>query len=250
MTELANRPALEIPDRVRRELDDFVAQVLERSRTPPVSVVAFGSAVSGDYAAHGSDLNVLFVYSELELRDLVPVAPIARKWLRKRRFSARFLTRRDLTETARFFQIDLLGMRDAHVVLHGEPVLDALEISPADLAWQLAHETKRLRMRLKQQFWRAARPDESVRSLLARTSSFLHLYRALLRLQNRDLPVTQRDVASLATRDLGLPPEFLDRTFEWKAGRSKPSPEELIDAWSALHEATRRLDARLPAASG
>lgn len=237
---------LQVTDRVRKELEEFVSQLVGFYRGELVSVVVFGSAVSGGYVEGSSDLNLLVVYSDLNIADLGAVAKLAQRWLRKRRFAPRFLSRRNLTESARYFQIDLLEMRDAHVVLCGEDVLAGLEVRPADLRWQLAHEVKRMRMRIKQQFWRAAGDARRMRQvLLQRFSSLLHLTRALLFLQGKPAPLDHEAIAAVAARELGLEADFAVRLFALKAGRWKASRVELIEAFPKLMEMIRRIDSQV-----
>ena len=92
----------------------------------------------------GSDVNLLVVYSDLNIADLDAVAKLAQQVRRRHRVSPRFLSLRNLTSSAPYFQIDFLEMLEAHVVLHGRDVLATLEARPADLHWQIAHEAGRL----------------------------------------------------------------------------------------------------------
>lgn len=237
---------LQIPERVGRDLETFVRQLAGFYREDLVSITAFGSAVSGGYEEATSDLNLLVVYSDLNIADLGAVARLAQRWLRKRRFAPRFLSVRNLTQSARYFQIDLLGMRDAHAVLCGQDVLAGLEVRPADLHWQLAHEVKRMRMRVKQQFWRAAGDARRLRTiLLDRFTSLVHLMRALLFLMGRPAPVSHEELVAAATRELGIDADFAARMLALKAARWKARPPELLEAFGKLMEMIRRIDAQV-----
>ncbi|MGC9971503.1 MAG: hypothetical protein ABSE56_13040 [Bryobacteraceae bacterium] len=234
---------LKVPIAVRKDLEDFVSQLLDFYKGDLVSVTVFGSAVSGDYAEATSDLNLLVIYSDLNIADLGAVAKLAQRWLRKRKFMPRFLSLRNLTASSRFFQIDLLEMRDAHVVLYGEDVLAGIPIRPADMYWQLAHEIKRMRMRIKQQFWRAAGDPKLMRLiLLQRFSSLVHLLRVLLFLRNKPTPLPPHEVVEAAVRELNVDPEFAREMFAWKAGKAKPDP---VGAFSKLMEMIRLIDAEV-----
>ena len=237
---------LQVPERVSRDVETFVRKLAGFYREDLVSIIVFGSAVAGGYAEASSDLNLLVVYSDLNLADLSAVARLAQRWLRKRRFAPRFLSLRNLRESARYFQIDLLEMRDAHVVLYGEDVLAGLEARPADLRWQLAHEVKRMRMRIKQQFWRAAGDARRMRLiLLERFTSLVHLMRALMFLQGKPAPLGHEELVAAATRELGIDAEFGARMLALKSGRWKARPAELLEAFGKLMEMIRLVDAQV-----
>lgn len=239
---------LAVPPEVRRDLDTFLAEMLAVSPRPPRAIIAFGSAATGDFVAGSSDLNLLVVYDDLELAALAPLAPVCRRWLGKRRFSPRFLSRRNLEQTARYFQLDFLDMRDAHVVLLGDDVLASLTLSPADLHWQLAHETKRMRMRLKQQFWRAEGQADALRDLIVgRAGSLLLLYRGTLLLDGVRPPEGREALAAAAARDLGVDPDFFARIRDWKTGRRRPDCAAATAAATELFAAVRALDAHVEA---
>jgi hypothetical protein len=140
------------------------------------------------------------------------VSKLAAKWFRKRRIAPRFLSVRNVAGPARYFQIELLDMRDAHVVLYGEDVLAGLEVSRADMRWQLAHDVKRMRMRVKQQFWKAAGDPKLMRLILIqRFTSLVHLMRALLFLENRPASPGHLQVIEAAIQDFGIDGDFSRR---------------------------------------
>lgn len=231
---------LTIPDKVRKDLEEFVTQLVALYREDLVSIMVFGSAVTGDYEEKSSDVNLLVIYSDLNIADLDAVTKLAQKWLKRRRFAPRFLSLRNLTASSRYFQIDLLEMRDAHLKLYGSNPLGATETRPADMAWQLAHEIKRMRMRVKQQFWRAAGDRTAMRRiLLARFSSLVHLTRALLHLKGAAPPLSHAEILRLAVQNLKLDAEFAVQMLALKKNEGRP---DLNALFTGLMEAIRTID--------
>jgi predicted nucleotidyltransferase len=234
---------LKVSAQVRRHLEEFAEQLIRFYGQDLVSIAVFGSAASGDFSEATSDVNLLVVYSDLNIADLNAVAKLARTWLKKARFMPRFLSLRNLTGSARYFQVDFLDMRDAHVTIFGTDVLDKLELRPADLHWQLAHEVKRMRMRLKQQFWRAAGDEGLMRDILAhRFNSLLHLMRPLLMLQQETPAPGAAQIVEAAVKGLGIDQEFANRMLALKAGKIKPRGEELTAAFTKLMDTVRLMD--------
>ncbi len=234
---------LNVPQGVRVDLEKFVGQLIEFYKEDLVSVVAFGSAVSGDYAETTSDVNLLVIYSDLNISDLKAVTKLAQRWLERRNFAPRFLSKRNLVSSAKYFQIDLMEMRDARVLLYGEDILAQLPVSAKDMQWQLAHEIKSMRMRVKQQFWRAAGNERTMRIiLLQRFSSLIHLMRALLSLKNKPTRPSHQEIVQASERELGIDRQFAQLLFEVKAGRRKIGGEELFQSFDKLMEMIRIVD--------
>ncbi len=207
---------------VRADLEEFVSRLIDFGGEQLVSVIAFGGA---------ADLNLLVVYSDLNIVDLDMVAGRARRWLKKRGFAPRFLSVRDLVALS---QIELLEMRDAHAVLYGDDVLAGLEIRPEEMRWEVAHEVKRMRIGVKQEFWRAAGDGKLMRPILIeRFSSLIQLMQALLFLENRPAVARERDVIDAAVRELGTL-----RTGKLRSG-------ELVRVFDDLLELIRAVDARV-----
>ncbi len=237
---------LEIPDQVRADVARFLAELVELRPDDLASVTAFGSAVTGDYRERTSDVNLLVVYSDLDLGDLHAVSRLARRWLRRRRFGPRFLSRRNLESAARYFPIDFMEMRDAHVVLHGEDLLPRLQFPREALVWQLAHEVKGMRMRVKQQFWRAAGQPRAMRLVVRqRFSSLVRLLRVLLVVEGRTAPARHTEIVEAALGAYGIDREVVRLLSELRAGRSRPRGAALLQAFEALMQLIRAVDAQV-----
>jgi predicted nucleotidyltransferase len=236
---------LKVSPAVKNGLDEFVSQVVGLYRDDLLSIAAFGSAVTGDYDAGQSDVNLLVVHSELEIGELGRVADLSRRWLRKEKFAPRFLSKRNLDESVRYFQIDFLSMRDAHVVLWGQDVLAGIELYPSELRWQVAYEIKAMRMRIKQQYWRTANEPRLMRSVLVeRFTSLVHLMRALLLLYNAPGPVMRREIIDAAAATLGIDKSVADELLDLR--RSPPPDQATLNRlFEGLMDIIRTLDSRV-----
>lgn len=237
--------ALKVSPAIQKGLQEFVSQIQELYREELISVTAFGSAVTGDYDADESDINLLVIYTDLDIVELSRVADLSRRWLRKYKFAPRFLSKRNIDESAGYFQIDFLSMRDAHVVIYGEDVLAGIEMRPEQLRWQIAYEVKAMRMRLKQQYWRTVDDPQRMRAVLAdRFTSLVHVMRAFLRLLNLPAPVARHEIISSAVEHLGIDRECATRLLELHHGQT-PDLESLNHLFGGLLEIIRKIDAQI-----
>ncbi len=235
---------LNVPANVRKDLETFLKEVIGLYQKDLISMAAFGSAVAGSYIEEESDLNVLIIYSELDMDDLEKVSCLAQKWFSKRKFMPRFLSKRNLTDAAKYFQIDWMEIRDTNVLLYGEDVLASLPVLPQDMKWQLVHEIKRMRMRIKQQYWRAAGNQQVLNSIIIdRVSSIVHLMRVFLFLKTKSRPpVAVGDVVVQAAQSLGFERSFVETVLAMKKSRKSFKRDELPSNFQKLLELIRVLD--------
>ena len=240
-----NIGTLKVPDPLKAALNDFVSQVVDLYAHDLVSVSAFGSAVTGDYDPAGSDINLLIVYSELDIVELGRVADLSRRWLRKHKFAPRFLSKRNVDESTGYFQIDFLSMRDAHVLICGQDLLAGIQMHPEQLHWQIAYEVKAMRMRLKQQYWRTVDDPERMRAVLvARFTSLVHLMRALLLLCGLPAPLRRQETIEAAASHFEIDRESALYLLALRRGKT-PEKEALNEMFAGLMEMIRKIDARV-----
>lgn len=234
---------LAVPAPVRKGLERFCSELVGLYGADLLSITAFGSAAGGDFLESSSDVNLLVICRDLDIADLRDAARLARRWRKARRITPRFLSWRNLVNGARYFQVDLLGMRAAHVVLFGNDLLDDLPVSRADLHWQVAHEIKRMRMRVKQQYWMASGdPAALARVLRQRFASLVHLLRALLWLRSGRVVVTRGEVLADAVRELGVDAAFVERMAARRGGGRGLRGEEAAAAFEDLMRVIRLVD--------
>lgn len=243
MENLKNIELLQVPENVKKDLNEFLAQIIKFYSDDLVSIMAFGSSTTGDYVENTSDINLMVVYSDLNISDLNAVAQLSRNWLKKRAFSPRFISLNNLKNSSRFFQIDMLEMKDMHVTLFGKDLLNEIEINKASLLWQLSYEIKAMRMRIKQQFWRSCGDDHLMRRiLLERYTSIIHLSKVLLFIMDRPVSPNFDDILKLATEVIGIPTSYIEKMKSVKANKPKTDGQQLVQLFTELMEVIRIID--------
>ncbi len=167
-----------------------------------VSAILYGSAASGDHVARYSDYNVLLVLDRTTPATLALLGPALRAWTRAGNPLPQIMDRGFLARSADVFPLEWADMRDHHQVLHGADVLKAVRIRPTDLRAELERELKAKLLRLRGTYAAAAsRPAELQELLVKSASTFLVLFRGLLRLQRvSPVPPKREAAAALARR--------------------------------------------------
>jgi hypothetical protein len=237
---------LKIPPPAERAVAEFVDEVLGLYGESLLSIIAFGSAVTGDYDAGASDVNLLVVHASLDIEDLDRVGALSRRWLRKQMLAPRFLSKRNFDDYIRHFQVDLLSMRGASAVLWGQDLLADAVIRPTELGWQSAYEIKAMRLRIKQQFWRVADDSRAMRAvLIQRFTSLTHLMRAALALRGLPAPARRTEVISAAIEHLGVDQKLVESVTRLRQTSATPDRDTLVALFGDLLEAIRAIDAAI-----
>lgn len=236
---------LHLPPPIQKDLTAFCHQLFDLYGDDLVSLTVIGSAAGPTYHEKTSDLNLLVVYSDLNLADLTAVAGLARKWLRKRRFAPRFLSRRNLLSSAAVFPLDTLDMQERHVVLFGEELLPQCVIDRRALAWQVSSELKAMRLRVKQQYWRSAGAPATMAVLIGqRFASLLLLARGVLILDapGIDPGADPHQIQEALVQRCGLRAQVLEGLAAIQNRTARLTREKGLAAFTDLMEVIRVLD--------
>jgi hypothetical protein len=202
-----------------------------------------GSAATADFLSESSDINLLVVFSELDLNDLQVVAPQAHTWWKRNRISPRFISHNNLLSMVRYFPIDFWTMQRSRVVLAGQDVMQEIEVRKEDLIWQLRHEIKGLRTRVKQQFWRTWNHRRFAQAnLLASFSTLIHLLTVTLYLKGIDVPDRLEGVLERARGALGIQSDFGQAMLLVKQGQVAVRRADIFRRYESLLDFIRELD--------
>src|SRR5579883_2455438 len=106
---------------------DILPQLVEKLRTAfgdrLISVVLYGSAVSGNHNAKYSDYNILCVLDRVTPREMGDAESIFRWWREKGSPSPLLLSEREVETSTDCFAIEFHDIQAQHRVLHGKDVV-------------------------------------------------------------------------------------------------------------------------------
>lgn len=173
-----------------------------------VSVVLYGSAARGEYRPGVSDLNVLVLLREVTPAGLRAAGDLAREWVAEGNAPPLMLSAEEWQRSADVWAIEVADMRDAHLTLHGADPFTGIVIRPEDLRLQCERELKGKQIQLRERYLLIADKPDELGQLLARSfSTFLVLFRTVLRLSGdggeRDADTVVRQVGQTVGFDPG-----------------------------------------------
>jgi predicted nucleotidyltransferase len=173
-----------------------------------VSVVLYGSAARGQFHDGVSDLNVLVL-----LRDAGPAAlrratKTARQWVEDGNLPPLVFGAEEWRRSADVFPIELADIREANRVLHGANPFEGLEIERGDLRLQCENELKGKQVQLRERYLLLSdRPEELGKVMKRSLSTFLVLFRTVLRLVGETPPHDPEATIRRTAERVGFDPE-------------------------------------------
>ena len=187
------------------------------------AVVLYGSAAAGDHIAGHSDYNVLVVADRLGLAELNALAPTAVAWERAGNRPPVLFTPKELRASADAFPIELLDMQQSRKVLFGDDLLAEIKVNPEHLRLELERELQANLLQVRERYLLTrGKPRQVVNLLGSSLSTFLVLFRAVLRLYRADVPLRKLDALPALAKEIGFDPQVFLTIHELKEGRRKP----------------------------
>jgi len=184
------------------------------------SVILYGSAAAGDHVKKRSDYNILVVTDRLGVKELTALAKPSMAWRKSGNPAPLFFTLDRLQKSADVFPIEIFDIKESHRVLHGENVLDEVEIHPENLRLILEHELKSSLIRLRENFLLTEGKSKRVLELMIESlSSILVLFRAALRLYQPNVPPRKIDALKALSRQVGFDDSVFLAIEDLKEGR-------------------------------
>ncbi len=238
--------------RAEQKLTDLVTRLKNAAGSNLLSVILYGSAATEEFHPGHSDLNVLCIMQSLGRDDLNKLHAASAWWAKKGHPAPLFFTLNELHHSADVFAIELLDIKAAHRVLHGEDVIASLHV-PMD--FHRLHVERELRnnlLRLRQHYM--MHPVDSRKTLELMTSSistFAALFRHALIALGEDPPPSKRSTMDRLGSVLGFDPSPFHTIFEIREGHKREHDVDVQATFDAyldrVVKVTEEIDRRLAA---
>ena len=203
------------PEKLAEELKKACPNVLK-------SVILYGSAVAGDYAGKRSDYNVLVVTEDLGMGTLDAISKTASAWAKAGNPAPMLFTEERLAQAADVFPIELLDIRECHKVLHGEDLVQGLEIDTKNLRLEIEHDLRGQLIHLRESYLLTRKKTKAITDLMVESlSTFLVLFRASLRLFEEPVPQKKFEALEKLSTHLSFDPSVFQTVQGLKDGTKK-----------------------------
>jgi predicted nucleotidyltransferase len=217
------------------------------------AVVLYGSAVTPEFVAQHSDLNILCIVERAGAPELEALHAVAEWWTQSGNPAPLFFTMEELHRSADIFAIELLDMKMRHRILLGQDFLTNFEVPLAYHRLQVERELRTSWLRLRQAIVAAPQKQKAhLGIMLASVSPFCALFRHALLALGQPMPETRRQAVDALASFTGADPSSFHAILELREGKRKVKN---MDIEATLHtylefveivtnEVDRRLEAR------
>ncbi|MGA3328423.1 MAG: hypothetical protein ABSF45_28565 [Terriglobia bacterium] len=235
-----------------QDLTGLVTRLKDAAGSNLLSVILYGSAATEEFHEGHSDLNILCIMQSLGREDLSKLHDASAWWAKKGHPAPLFFTLDELHHSADIFAIELLDIKAAHRVVHGEDLVASVHV-PMDLhRLQVERELRNNTLRLRQHYVR--HPADSRKTLELMTSSistFAALFRHALMALGEDPPPTKRSTMDRLGSVLGFDPSPFHTIFEIREGHKRGRDVDVQATFDAyldrVSKVTEEIDRRLAA---
>lgn len=183
------------------------------------SVVLYGSSVAGD-KLKSSDYNVLVVLNRLDAEALQTLTSLCSLWGKEGNPAPLLFAKETLLRSADVFPVEFSDLIQTHKVIYGNNPFTGMKIDPAHLRLQLEHELKTKLILLRGRFLVTKGEAKEVEALLVSSvSSFLTLFKAILRLYGENPPAKKMEALPLLAKHIKIDIEIFTIVWELKEGK-------------------------------
>jgi hypothetical protein len=232
------------------KLTEFVNRLKGALQDNLKTVVLYGSAVTGEFRAGHSDLNVLCVVDRADAALLEHAHGVSEWWMRQGNLAPLIFTIDELRRSADVFAIELLDMKLQHRILYGTDFLDGFEVPLQLHRLQVERELRAGWLRLRQAILAAPLSNKVHMDIMLKSvSPFCVLFRHALLALGHDMPPTKRETVNAIAVLTGSNPTAFQTVLDLREGKRKQSEidvEASLNAYLELVEVvTNEVDRRL-----
>jgi hypothetical protein len=201
-------------------VDELVEKLRKAFGADLLSVVLYGSAVTGDHHEKFSDYNVLCILNQVTPVELASSEPVFRWWKEQDNPSPLLLTEREVTESADCFAIEFHDIREHHRILYGTDLVSNLAIDNSFYRAQVEHDLRAKLLRLRQKASGILSDKDVLRRLLADSvSTFCILFRHALILHGVQATARKREIIDRARESFNIDPAPFEALLDRREGR-------------------------------
>jgi hypothetical protein len=187
-----------------------------------------GSAVIPDYNEKLSDINSVLVLKAMDLRVLAFLAPLGKKYGRKRVAAPLVMTPEYIESSLDAFPVEFLDFKHIHKTVYGHDLLQGLRISLPNLRLQCEREIKTKLIGLRQGYISSLGKKEDIAALLVRSfTGSMALFRAIISLLGKEPPIPRAEVITMLGAATGINTDIFEKLIQLKLKLLKPSEQEL-----------------------
>jgi hypothetical protein len=226
---------------LEKQLGEFVQRLKNAAAENLKAAVLYGSAVTGEFHAQHSDLNLLCVVERADPPRMAALHPVFQWWLGQGHRAPLVFTWDELQRSADVFAIELTDMKAHHRLLWGEDLLAGLTIPLRYHSLQVERELRTNWLRLRQAILVAPNKNKArVQLLVSSFSAFAALFRHALIAMGEAPAANKREAIDRIAKFARSDPSGFHTILDLREGKKSEQDinvEETLTRYFALVEA-------------
>ena len=220
----------------------FLDKVLEHHQDLIHSVHIVGSALTQDFDPKASDINSVIVLERMDLKFLEFLAPLGKKFGRKRIAAPLIMTPEYIDTSLDVFPIEFFNIQQLHLSVYGDDIWLDQNIEKSDLRRQCEQELKVRLIGLRQGYVSAAGDQKILAQGFAESfSGYMPLFKAIIMLLGKVPPRNNTDILSVLEEISGVRTEVFKKVLHQKKQKARPSIEQLNLVFEDYYAAIEKL---------
>ncbi len=226
----------------REKIKPFLEEILNKYLGKIHSIHVTGTCITDDFDIKRSDVNSIFVLKEMDLKFLELIAPLGKKYGKKKVAAPLIMTPEYIERSLDVFPIEFLNFKLIHATAFGDDIFKNIEINRMDLRHQCERELKTKLIWLRQGYIsslgnRKILTGDFVNSI----SGYIPLFRGIIVLLGKEPPVKQVEVITALAEASGISTDAFAKVLREKHEKIKLSIEELNTIFEDYYAAIEKL---------
>jgi len=214
---------LKIADQHKNTLQSFTQGLKDVYPEELLSLILYGSAVSGEFVDKHSNLNLLVVLKNTDLEIIKKSSKLIRKF---KIINALFLSEDYIANSIDIFPIEFLDMQENYFVLYGKDVLRDIQIDNRNLRFQCEQELKVKLLKLRQSYLLLNNEPVLRNLLFISFTSVVHILRNVLRIKGIKPSYLKSEVLKESASEFKIDIQLWERILLAKNKKIKLSGKE------------------------
>jgi hypothetical protein len=227
---------------IQKQFEPFMEEISSHAGDNLHSVFITGSALTTDYDPKHSDINSVLVLNRMDLNLLEWLAPLGKKFGKKRIAAPLIMTPDYVKKSLDVFPIEFLSIKLLHHCHQGEDIFNNLVIEKPDLRRQCERELKIRLIGLRQHFLQAA-GDAGILTgeFIKSFSGYMPLFRGIISLMGGDPPILYSEVLGALEKSAGVNVDVFRQVLKQKKERGRFSISQLTDIFKGYYGVVQKL---------
>ncbi len=200
---------LKIPVQVKKDVVLFCKELVNVFPDTLMCGYIYGAAVKDEFIESVSAVNILVVLNNLDMEKIEKIAEKAKAYHSNSSIVPRFLMEKNVVTGLDVFALDYYIIKQEGLLIFGKDLFASHAIEEKHIVFQLERDTKAMRMKILQSFWRNSDQLPAMRKIL-----FTNLRQLLVNLRvmldiKKVSYNTQEDVVTQAGKMVGFSTDIL-----------------------------------------